>query len=178
MSGTTHYAVLTAIGADRPGLVDEVTAFILRCGGNLEESRLVNLHGQFAMMLLVTGDAAAMDGLREGLDELARDSGVHAQLTPADQGGSAVAARLPYRLTTTAMDHPGLVQSVAHALRALDVNIESAETTLAHAPVTGAPVFAMELVVSVPAGLAVAELREAVGEVCDTLNMDWQLAAL
>lgn len=48
----TH-AILTAIGADRPGLVDEVSEFIFARGGNIEDSRMVNLRGQFAMMVLI-----------------------------------------------------------------------------------------------------------------------------
>jgi glycine cleavage system regulatory protein len=43
---------------------------------------------------------------------------------------------------------------------------------------TGAPLFAMELVVSVPATTRVSELRERLAEVCDDLNIDWQLTAL
>jgi len=62
-------------------------------------------------------------------------------------GRVTTSAALPFRLTTRAMDHPGLVQSVAHALRAMNVNIESAETTLQSAPITGAPLFEMEFVV-------------------------------
>ena len=42
-----RHAVLTAIGDDRPGLVAEVTRYVLERGGNLEDSRMVNLHGQF-----------------------------------------------------------------------------------------------------------------------------------
>jgi len=67
---------------------------------------------------------------------------------------------------------------VAHALRAMNVNIESAETTLQSAPITGAPLFEMEFIVSVPTATPVAELREALGRLCDDLNIDWQLTAL
>ena len=76
------------------------------------------------------------------------------------------------------MDHPGLVQSVAHVLRELGVNIESAETTLQQAPITGTPLFEMALVVAVPAGMPLTRLRDAVGAACDELNIDWQLNAL
>lgn len=31
-----QYAILTAIGADRPGIVDEVSEFIFDRGGNIE----------------------------------------------------------------------------------------------------------------------------------------------
>ena len=174
-----HYAVLTAIGTDRPGLVDDVSAFVLERGGNLEDSRMVNLHGQFAMMLLVSGAAGVIERLASDLGELQTASDIHADLVSADLApATARAPAIPYRLTTSAMDHPGLVQSVAHVLRGLGVNIESAETTLRQAPITGTPVFEMELVVAVPAGAPVARLREAVGAVCDELNIDWQLTAL
>ena len=177
MSGT-HHAVLTAIGADRPGLVDEVSRFVSERGGNLEDSRMVNLHGQFVIMMLVEGSGQVMERLRAELDALAAKSRIHVELTSADLGRVTTSAALPFRLTTRAMDHPGLVQSVAHTLRAKNVNIESAETTLQSAPITGTPLFEMEFVVSVPASTPVAELREALGRLCDDLNIDWQLTAL
>jgi glycine cleavage system transcriptional repressor len=170
--------VLTSIGADRPGLVDEVTRFILERGGNLEDSRMVNLHGQFAMVMLVAGDEAATGRLEADLGELERAAGIRAELTAAAGRSPVASAAIPYRLNTTAMDHPGLVQSVAHVLGQLGVNIESADTALKPAPMTGAPLFAMELVVSVPATTRVSELRERLAEVCDDLNIDWQLTAL
>jgi glycine cleavage system transcriptional repressor len=175
----TQHAVLTVLGGDRPGLVDEVSAFVLECGANLEDSRMVNLRGQFAIMMLVAGSEAVMVRLRDKLGTLRRDGGVHAELTDAEvDQPCTVGATIPYRLTTTAMDHPGLMQSIAHLLRAMNVNIESADTTLRCAPVSGTPLFEMEMVLSVPPGTPVAELCEAVGRVADDLNMDWELAAL
>jgi glycine cleavage system regulatory protein len=63
-------------------------------------------------------------------------------------------------------------------LRGLDVNIDSMETTLEPAPVTGAPVFAMDLVLAVPGDTPVQTLRAELAGVCDPLNIDWQLAPL
>ncbi|HMK92268.1 MAG TPA: ACT domain-containing protein [Thermoleophilia bacterium] len=172
------YAVLTVVGDDRPGLVDEVTRFVLDCGANLEDGRMVNLHGQFAMMMLLDAAAPVFDCLRARLPALTEASRVRAELTPAGAGRPSAAAAIPYRLTASGMDHPGLVQPVAHLLAERGVNIESAQTTLSHAPVTGAPLFEMEFVLSVPADLAVADLRSALSSLCDELNVDWRLATL
>jgi len=178
MSAVRH-AILSAIGTDRPGLVDEVTGYVLERGGNLEDSRMVNLHGQFAMMMLVAGPDDVMGRLQDGLGTLKRETLVHAELHSADMGpGGAAAKALPYRLTTGAMDHPGLMQSIAHLLGELGVNIESADTSLRPAPYTNTPLFEMELIVSLPALTPVAALREALGRHCDELNIDWQLTAL
>jgi len=171
------YEVLTVVGDDRPGLVDAVTRFVLECGANLEDSRMVNLHGQFAMMMLLDAAEPVFDCLRARLPELRESVRVRAELTPAGAARPQAAA-IPYRLTASGMDHPGLVQPVAHLLGERGINIESAQTSLAHAPVTGAPLFEMEFVLSVPADVAVAELRAALGTLCDELNMDWRLATL
>jgi glycine cleavage system transcriptional repressor len=175
---TQHHAVLTAVGDDRPGLVDEVTLYITQRGGNLEDSRMVNLRGQFAMMILVAGSEEAMARLHDGLGKLRRDCNVHAELRPADAGATKRTPALPFRLNTWAMDHPGLMQSVSHLLGELGVNIESVESSLRPAPYTNTPLFEMELVLSVPAETHVAGLREKLGELCDEMNIDWQLTAL
>jgi glycine cleavage system transcriptional repressor len=169
--------VLTAIGADRVGLVDEVSEFVLARGGNVEDSRMVNLHGQFAIVMLVRGGETALDRLRADLDTLRSESRVHAQLVPA-AAEHAPQPGLPFRLTGRALDQPGLVHSVAHLLRGLNVSIESMDTTLEAAPITGAPVFAMQLLVAVPTDTPVARLREELAAICDPLNIDWHLAAL
>ena len=114
-----RHAVLTAIGDDRPGLVAEVTRYVLERGGNLEDSRMVNLHGQFAMMMLVAGPDEVIDRVLDGISQLERDAGVHAELHVAEPGGkAAVSAAMPYKLNTWAMDHPGLMRSIAQLLGA------------------------------------------------------------
>lgn len=175
------YAILTAIGADRPGIVDEVSEFIFDRGGNIEDSRMVNLRGQFAMMVLIGGDDEVLGKIRGDIGTLAQQSRLHAELRPAENlpaKTAASAAALPYRLTATAMDQAGLVHRIAHLLREMNVNIENMDTHLAPAPVTGAPLFEMELVISVPRETPLSKLRENVSRLCDELNIDWQLAAL
>jgi glycine cleavage system transcriptional repressor len=176
--GSAYHSIVSAIGTDRPGLVDEVTQFVLQCGGNVEDSRMVNLHGQFAIMMLVAGSAQVRTCLENGLEALERTAGVHAEVRVADLAPAGTALAIPYRLNTWAMDHPGIMQSVAHLLRELNVNIESVDSALRPAPYTNAPLFEMELIVAVPAVMPVAELREVLGRLCDELNVDWQLTAV
>ncbi len=171
----SDYAILTAIGADRPGLVEEVSEFIFGRGGNIEDSRMVNLHGQFAMMVLVAGSSDVLARVKSEFGSL---SGLHAELRPAAAGeraGVAGAQSLPYRLRGTGIDQAGMVHRVAHVLREVNVNIESLDTQLRPAPVTGAPMFEMELVLSVPKTTPVSALRQRVGATCDELNIDWEL---
>lgn len=173
-----RHTVLTAIGADRPGLVEEVSEFVLARHGSIGDSRMANLHGQFAIVMLIAGTPEAIDRVAADLDAMAAQAGLKAQLTAVVAAGAGARPRLPFRLTGRALDQPGLVHLVANLLRSLDVNIESMQTTLEAAPITGAPLFAMDLVVAVPTDTAVRMLRDELARVCDPLNIDWHLAAL
>lgn len=175
------HAILSAIGTDRPGLVDEVSQFIFDRGGNIEDSRSVNLRGQFAMVVLVGVPASVgLERMRGELEAFAAKAGLKAELRPAEapHRAQAAPAAVPYRLTGTGIDQPGLVHRVARVLREMNVNIESLDTRLTAAPYTGSPVFEMELVVSVPRTTPVAQLRQRLGAACDEMNVDWELSAL
>jgi glycine cleavage system transcriptional repressor len=171
--------VLTAIGSDRPGLVEEVAEFVFTRGGSIEDSRMANLRGQFAIVMLVAGSGESLARLEGDLAQLAATEGIRVELTPAAPNELEAVPRLPYRLTGRALDQPGLVHQLANLLRSFGVNIESLETTLEAAPVTGAPVFAMEIVVvAVPHDASLAKLRDELARVCDALNVDWTLSPL
>ena len=173
------HAILTAIGVDRSGLVDEVSRFILDRGGNIEQSRMVNLRGQFAMMLLVSGDESAIGRLRREQAQLADASGLQVEVRPTPDpprpAAPASPGSLPLRFVATAVDRAGIVHGISHLLRELNVNIESLQTRLSPAPYTGSPVFEMEAELSAPRGTPVNQLRQRLGALCDEMNMDWEL---
>jgi glycine cleavage system transcriptional repressor len=177
------HAILTAIGVDRAGLVDEVSQFIYDRGGNIEDSRMVNLRGQFAMMVLVGGDESTIGKLRHEQPKLAQMSGLQVDVRPTPEhprpgaAASAAGAR-PFRFVATAVDRAGIVHEISHLLREMNVNIESLETQLSPAPYTGSPVFEMEAVLSVPRGTPVNQLRKRLGALCDEMNMDWELTGV
>jgi glycine cleavage system transcriptional repressor len=169
------HVLLTAIGADRPGLVEEVSQFIFDRGGNIEDSRMVNLRGQFAIVVLIGGSAGSLDRLNRDMPQLCKASSLHTELRPAAEASAPAGPALPYRLTGTGLDQAGLVHRIAHLLRGMCVNIESLDTRLTAAPYTGAPMFDMELILSVPNTTSLSTLRQNLAVVCDELNVDWNL---
>lgn len=174
----TDHAVLTTIGADRPGLVEEVSEFIYRQGGNIEDSRMANLRGQFAMMLLVKTPGDTLRKMQTTLPTLIQQSGLHIEIRSASALSPMSKPALPYRLHASALDQAGLVHRVAHLLHSMDINIENMQTSLVAAPYTGAPVFEIDMTISIPGELPLSRLRENLGLVCDELNIDWRISAI
>lgn len=171
------HAILTAIGTDRPGIVDELSQFIFDRGGNIEDSRMVNLRGQFAIMVLIGNASDAGARIARDLPEFSKKSGMQAELRPVgpERAKPESPDALPYRLIGTGIDQPGLVHRISHLLRELNVNIESLETRLTPAPYTGAPMFELEAVLAVPRATQLSQLRQKLRMACDEINMDWDL---
>ena len=50
-----HHLVITALGADRPGIVNTITRHVSSCGCNIEDSRLAMLGEEFTFIMLLSG---------------------------------------------------------------------------------------------------------------------------
>lgn len=173
----TH-VVITSVGADRPGIVADLSGWILRCGGNIEDSRMSQLGGEFASLVLVSGPSDLAARLEESRSGFEADHGLTVFARPVAAAPAPPAQpHLRYTLRVTSLDHPGVVHQVADLLRAHGVNIVSATTRTSPAPFTGAAVFHIEVVADVPAATPVTRLRAALDELAVRENMDVTLAA-
>jgi glycine cleavage system transcriptional repressor len=166
--------VLTAIGDDRPGLVEQLSGFALERGANIEESRMLNMHGQFAIAVLLAGSGDVVVRVERELRELEEITGLAVRTTPVRE--PAASPRPTYRISARALDQPGIVHEVADALQRCAANIESIETTLEPAPVSGTPIFTMEIVVAPGDGLH--EIEAALDAVCRRCDIDWSMSAV
>jgi glycine cleavage system transcriptional repressor len=158
-------AVLIATGADRPGVMDELSEFLLECGGHVTNSRSVNLRGIFALLLLVRGEAPVIDAIRAGIQRLAQ-RGIIAEMRPANPLSDRDANVFPFVFTANGTDQSGVLHRISHLLRALGVNIDNIET---HVADNGA--FTMRLDLAVPRQTPVTMLREYLQVLCGELKM-------
>src|SRR5262249_7880163 len=85
---------------------------------------------------------------------------------------------LPYRLTASCMDHPGIVHHISDVLSSMGVNIDSMETKTYSAPVSGTPLFQLEAKLSVPVRVNINQLRDRFVEFQAEENIDIDLAAV
>jgi glycine cleavage system transcriptional repressor len=166
--------IISAMGPDRPGLVGEFTGLIFASKANLADSRMVNLRGHFAMVVLVEGSEDALKSVRASLPNETNRLGLAVSF-----GGEAPPARqsggLPFKLKTYSMDQPGIVHRITDLLRKHQINIEELETRLESAPFMGSQIFTMELRMSVPQNARVNTLRKDLENICDQLNCDYDL---
>ena len=169
-------AVISTIGDDRPGIVNELTKVVLELNISVEDSRMTVLGGEFAVLMSVTGSEAALTELEIKLKEFCQTTGlVHLFHLTKDRGVTKHA--IPYLVTVIAMDHPGIVHNIAAFFSSQEINIRDLKTETQRAPHTGTPIFNLSMTVEIPAGVKVNELRREFEEFCAERDLDGELVA-
>ncbi len=163
--------IVNAIGPDRPGIVGQFTGHLHAAGANVLDSRMVNLRGQFALILLIEVPPEGAAQIRQTLPPAAAEMDLRLDLTDA-QAAQTGAQGLPFKLKTYSMDQPGIVHRVSDLLREFGVNIEDLSARQESAPFMGTPLFLMEMRLTVPATVSIQSLRGKLQGLCDSLNCD------
>jgi glycine cleavage system regulatory protein len=165
--------VLTVLGTDRPGIVDQISGLVTEHGGNWERSEMARLGGKFAGIVLISVPDATANDLRDALIALDTQGSLDITVDQAgaepDGGGHRVTVSL------VGTDRPGLVHSVSAALAAVGANIEELATSTTNAPMSGGPLFEATAAVLLPAEVSIDQVRQQLEALADRLMVDIDL---
>lgn len=170
----SHFAIVTAFGQDRPGIVAALSEGLFQLGCNIEDTSSVQLRGEFTMMLLVRlPEHTTADQLAVRLTPYIAMLGltVFCREVPAE-----AAARVPvhdtptYMLSVYGADHPGIVAAVARTVADHGGNIVVMNTRVIGA--SDKPVYVMVLEIKLPDGAAPEPLKQALDRLKPTLGVD------
>lgn len=170
----TGRATISAIGHDRPGLVSGLTSLVTELGLSIDDSRMSILGGDFAMLLSVIGTQTALDTLQTRLHGYCQVEDIEYLFRRS--ANRAAGTGIPYRVTVTAMDHPGIVRNVAAFFSERDINILELETDTQPAPHTGTPIFSLRLMAELPAQQNIVGFKSEFTDFCAELGLDGNLA--
>ncbi len=170
----TQHLVISAVGKDQPGIVNALSLLIFEAQCNIVDSRMAVLGGEFAIILMVSGETEATSQLEAQLADRAEVLG----LTITTKATSITTARkenqalVPYTIEAVALDHPGIVYQLASFLSDRQINIENLATESYAAAHTGSPMFAVSMTVGIPADQKINTLRDQFTDFCNDLNID------
>jgi len=173
----TTKLVISALGKDRPGIVDQLSNIVYNHKLNIEDSRMTVLGGEFAILLLVSGEQISIDTFQEQLGEIEQTLQMRL-LLKATTEPKVNENTIPYSVEVTALDNPGIVNNIANFFSDRNINIVNLQTERYAAPHTGSPMFTLHMTIGVSANTNIAQLRDAFMEVCDELNLDAELKNL
>lgn len=161
------YLVLTVIGSDRPGLVEELSTAISAHQGNWLEASMSRLAGQFAGIVRVAlpdAQVALLQGALRGLADL--------QITMATSTSDPAAEGRVLLLSLVGHDRIGIVREVTQVLARHAVNVEKLTTYTASAPMSAETLFHANAELCAAPELDVRALKTELENLSDDLMVD------
>ncbi|MEZ5490089.1 MAG: ACT domain-containing protein [Gammaproteobacteria bacterium] len=165
------YLVLTAIGDDRPGLVEQLALVVARNSGNWLESSMSQLAGKFAGILRVSVPDENVEQLVSELESLSGSLKLVIEKGTGNQSGE-VSQTLS--LSLIGNDRPGIIKEISTALASQRVNVEELNTECSIAPMSGETLFNAQVRLRVPSDLDLDALQRRLEQIADDLIVDIQ----
>lgn len=170
------YFILSAMGKDRPGIVADVSEVIYECGGNIEDSSMSLLRNHFALLLLFSTEREEVNQkLSLALKQLEGEKNltVFYSSIPFEEAYPKVKEQTDrFKITTSGVDHAGIVFRVCRLLADRGINIIDMETHRVLSAESGTPLFEMEMDVGVPRSASEQGLREELHHLANDLMID------
>ncbi|MDI6746770.1 MAG: ACT domain-containing protein [Rhodocyclaceae bacterium] len=163
-----QHLILTVIGDDRPGLVEELASAIAAHDGNWLEASLAHLSGKFAGIVRVAVSANQVEPLKATLAKLV---GLKVSAEVAAEEKSALAGR---RLTLNLVGHDriGIVREVSQVLARHAVNVEELATYTSSAPMSAEVLFHAEAELFTAPDFDARALKAELERLSDDLMVD------
>ncbi|MBL4821440.1 MAG: glycine cleavage system protein R [Gammaproteobacteria bacterium] len=167
----TTYLVLTVIGDDKPGLVEQLAQTVAANSGNWLESSMSQLAGKFAGILRVSVADDNADELIASLETLSDSLKLVIEKVSAEDIGKASRT---LSLSLIGNDRPGIIKEISSAIASQGVNVEELNTQCTIAPMSGETLFNAKATLKVPGELDLDELQQSLERIADDLIVEIQ----
>ncbi len=167
------FIVVSALGKDRPGFINQISSTLKALGANIEIQRSTRMADEYALIILasVEGGPAAAAAARDRLNALRT-----ADLYVSAREGVASSSRTDLaglaELEASGADQPGLIDAVTLLLFQRQINVEAMDYDTESAPMTGDPLFRMKARLAIPKSVEIAALRGELRALEQAWNFD------
>ena len=165
--------VITFIGDDRPGLVEQVSSVIENNRGSWHESRLSQLGGKFAGIVLVSLPSESGESLEADLKALS-SSGLSVRVTPS----SSIPEYGNYReitLTVMGPDRLGIVREISRALAERRINVVEMDSHVGSAAMSAEMIFKARIDAHIPQDTDMDDLHDTLDEIANHMTLEIDL---
>ena len=166
-----NLVAISAMGANRAGLIEPIVRAIRECGCAIAESRMSVMGDRFCMMVLLGGTWDAVAKIENTLARLQQDL----DITITSQRATARPPAhnlMPYAVEVIAVEQIGIVHQIAQFFARRDINIEDMYSGNYAAAHTGTPMFSLHMTISIPTNVSIAGMRSDFMDFCDQHNLD------
>ncbi|WP_250884054.1 ACT domain-containing protein [Glaciecola sp. XM2] len=159
--------VLTVVGKDKPGLIEQIAKAVKQADGNWLKSSFCHLSGHFAGFVEVMLPLANHNQLIQACHTL---SSLQITLVPA--AIDDINNTREFALIVTGNDRQGIVNDISHCLANLQVSIKELNTHCQSAPNWGSPLFTAKMQLACAPDLQLDDIQDALEQITDDLVVE------
>lgn len=164
-----HHLVITALGVDRPGIVNTITRHVSSCGCNIEDSRLAMLGDEFTFIMLLSGSWNAITLIESTLPL----KGAELELLIVMKRTNAT-ARPPMPATVFVQvevaDSPHIIERFTDLFDKHEMNIAELVSRIRPAKEALPPMLYIQITAHSPASAEGSLIEQAFNTLCTELN--------
>ncbi|UPW19982.1 glycine cleavage system protein R [Agarivorans sp. TSD2052] len=160
--------VISVLGKDRPGIVDQLSSLVVKHHGSWLASSLTELAGQFAGILHIE---VAEENVAALSEELLNQPQLLINI--AEGSDSDNTADEQVMITVTANDRVGIVQEVTQVLNSLGISLSEINTHVGSAPNWGGLIFTAQLLVPCASDDQRNLIQDSLESLADDLMVDF-----
>ena len=161
--------IITAVGTDKPGLVNKITSIINENNGNIDNSKMIKIKDQFAMII----DFYLSSNLNEIKNQFSKIKDLKISYMEIKKPDSSKNNIKTYLIKGA--DDQGIINKISEYLSNKNINIIEVDTFINAAPITGAPLFNLKITIENNQLINFNELNVKLTNICDNLNLDIKL---
>ena len=157
--------IITAIGIDRPGLVNKITSIINQNNGNIENSKMIKIDDQFAIIMEFS-IVENIDSIKENLEAI-DDLEIYYKSAKSNKNIKKPTSKYLIK----GADDQGIVKTISNYFKGRNLNITELDTFIESAPVTGSPLFNLKIVVEYDSATNLDKVKKELEQICEQLNL-------
>jgi glycine cleavage system transcriptional repressor len=166
-----NYALMTAVGKDRPGIVSAVSGVLFNADCNIEDSTMARLGGTFSIMLVLRlPEGLISQQLREKMKTVVDEFGLwlHLEDMRPEEAVEPTPETPKHLIHVYGADKKGIVHRITKHLADQSVNVTNLHTqAIRH----DQPLYVMLIEVEIPSYVDAGALKEELGKIGDQLDV-------
>tara|TARA_Y100000994_G_scaffold207344_1_gene179836 strand:- start:887 stop:1399 length:513 start_codon:yes stop_codon:yes gene_type:complete len=166
--------IINAFGNDKPGLVFKISKIVLSLNGNIENSKMMQLESDFTIMMLVQISNENIKKLKNKLNEI-KELNISYSHTNKKQNNINY---INYSFSISVADNEGIIYLYTELFKKKNINIESMETEINHAPISGFPIFNLKSILNIPEDLDILIIKKELKNIAQENNIEYKLVII
>ena len=172
-----HYLVITALGVDRPGIVNTITRHVSSCGCNIEDSRLAMLGDEFTFIMFLSGSWNAITLIESTLPLKGAELEL---LIVMKRTNASTRPAMPstVRVQVEVTDSPHIIERFTDLFFSHQMNIAELVSRPQPAAANQPPLLYIQITAHSPASQDASFIEQAFNQLCTELQAQGTISAV